>query len=159
MGKISRDKIDINDSWEGYLWMSNSQNPLVNKDMPRTIDLSPNANPFIVEGELFDNSSKTSYSIRYIDGEYHIYDENVVDVNWLNLVNQKEAVGKKKDSEGNDVAFVVRRIDYFSNRMGGRWLKFLRYWEEKKDENCMNMSVLTFTKNVFVGFKEKENKL
>ena len=37
---------------------------------------------------------------------------------------------------------------------GGRWLKFLRYWEEKKDENCMNMPVLTFTKNIFIGFKD-----
>lgn len=155
MGKISIDKIDINDSWEGYLWISNSQNPLVNKDMPRTIDLNPNANPFIVEGELFDSSSKTSYSIRYIDGEYNIY-ENVVDVNLLNLENQKETVGKKKDSEGDDVAFVVRRTDYFSNRMGGRWLKFLRYWEttEQGDENCEGMKPLVITKNLFVGFEK-----
>lgn len=153
MEKINIDKLNISDCWEGYIWMSNSQNPLVNEHIPRTIDLNPDVNPFIVEGELFDNSSKTSYSIKYIDGEYHVYYEPVIDEKWLKLKNQEE-------TEYDDVEFVVRRTDYLSNRMDGKWLKFLRFWEptEEGDENCEGMKPLIITKNVFIGFKNVEKK-
>jgi CRISPR type III-associated protein (TIGR04423 family) len=80
-----------------------------------------------------------SYSIKYVDGQYLI-------------IKYKVAPDDFTDKD-NELKF------FLSNRMGGRRLKFLHYWEEKKDENCMGMSVLTFTKNVFVGFKEKEDTL
>jgi CRISPR type III-associated protein (TIGR04423 family) len=43
--------------------------------------------------------------------------------------------------------------------MDDRWLKFIRYWEEKEDRNCMDMPVLTLTKNVFIGFDERKEDI
>ena len=124
---------------EGYLWWSDQQEPKVYDGDALDMCFDETKNPFVVEGQLYDNEEKKSYSIKYIDGQYLI---NIYKVEAGDLTN--------KDNE--------LKI-FLSNRMGGRWLKFLRYWEEKEDENCMGMPVLTFTKNVFVGFKEKEEVL
>lgn len=121
---------------EGYLWWSDQQEPKVYQDEQIDIILDETKNPFVVEGQLYDKEEKKSYSIKYVDGLYLI---NIYKVEAGDLTN--------KDNEPKC---------FLSNRMGGRWLKFLRYWEEKKDENCMDMPVLTFTKSVFIGFKEKE---
>ena len=121
---------------EGYLWWSDLQEPKIYNGEALDISLDETKNPFVVEGQLYDKKENKSYSIKYVDGKYLI---NIYKVETSDFTN--------KDNELKN---------YLSNRMGGRWLKFLRYWEEKKDENCINMSVLTFTKNVFVGFKEKE---
>ena len=129
--------IKINNG-EGYLWWSDQQEAKVYQDEPIDIILEEAQNPFVVEGQIYDKQEMKSYSIKYVDGQYLI---NKYKVETGDLTN--------KDYESKC---------FLSNRMGGRWLKFLRYWEEKEDENCMNMPVLTFTKNVFVGFKNKENK-
>ena len=121
---------------EGYLWWSDQQEPKVYQDEQIDIILDEAKNPFVVEGQLYDKEEKKSYSIKYVDGLYLI---NIYKVEAGDLTNM--------DNEPKC---------FLSNRMGGRWLKFLRYWEEKKDENCMDMPVLTFTKSVFIGFKEKE---
>lgn len=124
---------------EGYLWWSDQQEPQVYADVELDISLDATKNPFVVEGQLYDKKEHTSYSVKYIDGQYHINIYKVEDADFTNPNNETK--------------------NYLSNRMGDHWLKFLRYWEEKEDENCMNMPVLTFTKNVFVGFKEKEDIL
>lgn len=124
---------------EGYLWWSDQQEPKVCQDEPIDICLDETKNPFVVEGQLYDKETKESYSIKYVDGQYLINIYKVTDEDLVNSVNETKC--------------------YLSNRMGDRWLRFLRYWEEKEDENCMGMPVLTFTKNVFIGFKEKEDKL
>lgn len=124
---------------EGYLWWSDQQEPKVYDGDALDISLDGTQNPFVAEGQLYDKEEKKSYSIKYVDGQYFI---NIYKVEPSDLTN--------RDNENKA---------FLSNRMDGRWLKFLRYWEEKKDENCMGMPVLTFTKNVFVGFKEKENVL
>ena len=119
---------------EGYLWWSDQQEPKVYQDEQIDIILDETKNPFVVEGQLYDKEEKKSYGIKYVDGQYLI---NIYEVEDSDLTN--------KDNESKR---------FLSNRMGGRWLEFLRYWEEKNDENCMGMPVLTFTKNVFVGFKD-----
>ena len=124
---------------EGYLWWSDQQSPQVYQNEILDICLENNNNPFVVEGLLYDKDSCKSYCIKYVDGQYVIKTYNLEEQNFTN--------------PDNELKF------YYSNRMGNRWIKFLRYWEEKEDENCMNMPVLTFTKNVFVGFKEKEDAL
>lgn len=121
---------------EGYLWWSDQQEPKIYDGDAIDISLDETKNPFVVEGQIYDKEEKKSYSIKYVDGQYLI---NIYKVEAGDLTN--------KDNEPKN---------FLSNRMGDRWLKFLRYWEEKNDENCMNMKVLTFTKNVFIGFKEKE---
>ncbi len=121
---------------EGYLWWSDQQIPRVYQDESLDICLDETKNPFVVEGQLYDKECCTSYSVKYVDGQYVIKEYKVVEQDFANPDNERKY--------------------FFSNRMDGRWLKFLRYWEEKEDENCMGMPVLTFTKNVFVGYKEKE---
>ena len=124
---------------EGYLWWSDQQNPQVYQDEALDICLDETKNPFVVEGQLYDKEFCTSYSVKYVDGQYIINEFNVEEHDFANPDNEQK--------------------DFLSNRMGDRRLKFLRYWEEKEDENCMGMPVLTFTKNVFLGFKEKEESL
>ena len=36
------------------------------------------------------------------------------------------------------------------------WAKFLRYWKEKPNDECLGMGVLEVEKEVFVGFSDKE---
>lgn len=124
---------------EGYLWWSDQQIPQVFQNEALDISLDEIKNPFVVEGQLYDKECQESYSIKYVDGQY--------------LINRFKVEEQDFVSPDNELK------NYLSNRMDGRWLKFLRYWEEKEDENCSGMPVLTFTKNVFVGFKEKEESL
>ena len=125
---------------EGYLWWSDQQTPKVYQNELMDICLDETKNPFIVEGQLYDEENKESYSIKYVDGQYLVNKFEVDESDFINLDNDVKS--------------------YLSNRMDDRWLKFLSYWEEKEDENCMGMPVLTLTKNVFIGFdKRKEDIL
>lgn len=121
---------------EGYLWWSDQQAPSVYQDKALDICFDETKNPFVVEGQLYDTTEKKSYSIKYVDGRY--------------LINIY-----KVDQDFKDAICEIKC--YLSNRMEKTKLKFLRVWEEKEDKNCMGMPVLTLTKNVFVGFKEKED--
>lgn len=137
--------------YEGYMWLSNSIEPKVYNN--EEIDLKLAEGIFVVEGQLYDTGEKKSYSIKYIDGNYFIKSIDISDP-FLALGNEEEMVFMSKDNKGKDTTSVVQRKDYFSNRMGDKWLKFLRYWEPKEDENCEGMPVLVITKNVFIGFKK-----
>ena len=121
---------------EGYLWWSDQQKPKVYQDELIDICLDETKNPFVVEGQLYDEENKESYSIKYVDGHYLINKYKLDESDLINLDNEAKS--------------------YLSNRMDDRWLKFIRYWEEKGDENCMGMPVLTLTKNVFIGFDERK---
>lgn len=122
------------DKCEGYLWWSDQQQPEVYHQEALDKCLDETKNPFVVEGQLYDTNEKKSYSIKYVDGKYLINIYKVEDKDISNPDNETKC--------------------YLSNRMGDRWLKFLRYWEPKEDPNCEGMKVLKLTKNVFVGFKE-----
>lgn len=144
MGRISINEIKSL-QFEGYLWMSDEEEPLVYENEIVTLPKEGD-NPFVVEGMLYNKAQGLSYSIKYVDGKY-IIQEYVV----------SEADKKNPDNE--------TKI-YESNRMGGRQLQFLRYWEEVFDEdnykdgnNPKGLPVLTQTKNVFIGFKVKEGAL
>lgn len=121
---------------EGYLWWSDQQKPKVYQDELIDICLDETENPFVVEGLLYDEENKESYSVKYVDGLYLINKYKVDESDFINIDNEEKS--------------------YLSNRMDDHWLKFIRYWEEKKDANCMGMSVLTLTKNVFIGFDERK---
>ncbi len=123
---------------EGYLWWSDQQKPKIYDGEALDICLDETKNPFVVEGQFYDKGTKESYSIKYVDGQYLINIYKVADEDLVNSANETKS--------------------YLSNRID-HWLRFLRYWEEKEDENCMGMPVLTLTKNVFIGFKEKEDVL
>lgn len=132
MENCSMNTIKIN-KCQGYLWWSDQQNPKVYQNEEIDIYFDESKNPFVVEGQLFDTVAMKSYSIKYVDGKYHILSFDVSDNDFINPDNEIK--------------------EFLSNRMGDRLLKFLRYWEPKEDNNCLGMPVLTLTKNVFVGFK------
>lgn len=121
---------------EGYLWWSDQQAPKVYDGDALDLCFDETKNPFVVEGQLYDVEEKKSYSIKYVDGKYLIKIYEVEDLDFSNADNEIKC--------------------YLSNRMGGRWLKFLRFWEptEEGDENCEGISPLVISKNVFVGFKK-----
>ena len=124
---------------EGYLWKSDAQKPQVYQGEPIDICFDETKNPFFVEGQLFDRENMESYSIKYVDGKYQITPFEVKKGDFINPNYELKT--------------------YYANRMGNLRLNFLRYWEEIPDKNCLGIPVLTLTKNVFVGFKDKENKL
>lgn len=129
-------QISINNC-DGYLWMSDQQKPIIIEGKPFNETFDETKNPFFVEGQLYDKDELVSYNIKYIDGRYYIIKYKVEEVDFTNKDNEEKC--------------------YLSNRMDDRWLKFLRFWEPKPDPLCEGMEVLKLTKNVFVGFKKKED--
>lgn len=129
--------------YEGYLWISDSDKPkveirnqqsegLLTKILSEIID---NSNPFIVEGHLYDEVNKKSYSIRYVDGR-HI----VVEYNLNNLPSDYERV-----------SFIGNRLDGVSN------IKFIRYWKTELDILCECMETFVPAGYVFEGFEYNKN--
>lgn len=118
-------------NYVGYFWKSDAKEPQpVNGDF--TEDLNPNKNPFIVEAQLYDENTMLSYSIKYVDGEFFIFEHKVDALDF-----------NRKDVEVKD--FYAHRID------GYKKLQFLQYWQEKEDELCEGMQVLQPAELVFVG--------
>ena len=147
MGRISINQIKAL-PYEGYLWMSDQELPQIynqeNISLPKEGE-----NPFVVEGMLYNKENELSYSIRFVDGEYIVQEFKVTQADIKNPENQEKV--------------------YEPNRMDdlkGKRLRFLRYWEEvldednyKDEQNPDGLPVLTLTKNVFIGFKEKEDTI
>ena len=144
MGRISIKDIKPL-TYEGYLWLSDQEMPFVYENDSVSLPME-GANPFIVEGQLYNKTEGLSYSIKYIDGQYIVQEYEVTEADVKNPDNQVKT--------------------YLSNRMGDKKLQFLRYWEEvfdednyKDDNNPKGLPVLTQTKNVFIGFKKKEDTI
>ena len=112
---------------EGYLWWSDQQTPAVYQDESIDNCLDEAQNPFVVEGQLYDKEEMKSYSIKFVDGQYLINKYKVDESDFINLDNEEKS--------------------YLSNRMDDRWLKFLRYWEEKEDEKDEADRVLPGTRH------------
>lgn len=123
-------KIDRS-TYDGYIWYSDSAKPEVMENRGFELEIDDCANPFVVEGQLFDRSRNLSYSIRYVDGR-HIcikYDLNTL--------------------EGENT------VDVFcSNKMDDRKLRFVTYWKAESDPLCEGMEVLQPNEVVFVGFEK-----
>ena len=78
--------IDFTLTYEGYLWMSNKQRPEVfHPESQVDPTLFTKKNPFIVEGYLFNKQSGLSLSIKYIDGQYHIYRNTIFIFSTINI--------------------------------------------------------------------------
>lgn len=132
--KISLQEIPENIKFDGYLWMSDATEPALLEDQVFTLTVDEKSNPFIVEGHLFDQANKVSYSLKYIDGEY--------------IIN--------KYTLTNDAQFTA--LKFLPNRMSGKQHLFFRqYWEAVPDECCEGMEVLKPKANVFVGFSNLED--
>lgn len=145
---MERNRVSINDikdlAFEGYIWLSDKEKPeVLQNEKPEVLQnekvkLPTDLNPFIVEGQLYNKENDLSYSIKFVDGE--------------TIVNEYKLTADDISNGDNEL------VIFESNRMDGKKLSFLRCWERIPDDNCMGMPVLTLTKNIFIGFKKKEDK-
>lgn len=132
--------------YEGYLWLSDKPAPFIIKKgfndlngqtLPTLGELEGAANPFIIEGQLYDADNKLSYSIRYADGE------TLVTCFELSKMEQDENL------EMQDKTFLPSHMEGVSS------LCFKDVWEAEADPLCCNMEVLQPRALVFVGFDKK----
>lgn len=126
--------------YTGYVWMSNSDTPIVLDNEDFEMDINDSANPFVIEAQLYDKEAKTSMSVKYVDGK-HI---------------QKLYEDVSASCTGPNVEIK----EYVANpRIGNKTLMFLQYWDEKDDLDNLRcgMKELRPGKMVFVGFKTKED--
>lgn len=119
--------------------MSDATDPVLVKDaIPEFVSqLDATANPFVIEAQLYDEANRLSYSVKYVDGSYIALRHEV-----------KESV---KDVESGKYDHITLK-KYYANRMPGRRLCFLQYWEDKPDALCEGMDVLQPAGMAFVGF-------
>lgn len=130
---------NIKGNYVGYIRMSDATKPVVYFPVKLVdITLNDQANPFVIEGELYDAEKGLSVSIRFVDGHYIV----------------KEYPVKAEDLKGSSR---VTRKAYLAQRMPGvGMLKYLRYWDEVEDPRCEGMVTLQPGDLVFVGFKAEE---
>ena len=125
-------------NYEGYFWKSDAKEPqLVNGAFAE--DLNPSNNPFIVEAQLYDESTMLSYGIKYVDGDYLIIEHQIDTLDF-----------NRSDVEVKD--FYTHRIQ------GHKKLRFLQYWRENNDELCEGMPVMQPSELVFVGFNNDKEE-
>ncbi len=130
MGKIEKITEIPEAKYQGYIWYSDSDHPeTFNGDE----ELDPNENPFIIEGNLWDEATSTSISIRYIDGKYYIHRTTLT-----------------SEERKNYKTYVAHRID------GYKYLRCVQLWEPRPDPMCEGMEVLEPSKLVFIGFTNSE---
>jgi len=134
--KIILSKIPTNANYEGYLWWSNAQKPIVfcNETLPNWPGETDN--PFIIEGNLVNKENSLSYSIKFVDGEYLAYRFD------LKELDDKEFISKA----------------YLPNRFPSEVKKlcFKEFWRSVSDEFCEDMQVLKPAETVFIGFNCEE---
>lgn len=119
-------------SYEGYIWMSDESEPTVLHDETLKVSLENNKNPFCIEGFLLDKTHQKSISIKFVDGEYLIYEYDISDI---------------KDSTD----FIL----YLPNRMndkGVQRLRFFQDWVAEPDLFTEGMEVLRPAGLIFLGF-------
>lgn len=123
-------------TYEGYLWYSDQKQPVIyTKENPlEVLQLDNQDNPFVIEGQLCDEKSHVSYSIKYVDGHYIIKEYDI----------------RIQSSE----SCAVEDKCYQSNRIGNRILCFKECWITAPDPFCCDMEVLQPAQVIFVGFKK-----
>jgi CRISPR type III-associated protein (TIGR04423 family) len=141
---MATDKFIIEEGqYEGYLWYSDKEEPEVYWGDLQKLELDDAANPFVIEGMLYDKSKSVSYSIRYADG-HHIV---------------KRCSEKDAETMGNDL-FCDVKIFEPHDRMKGTGVKrlcFKQYWKAEPDKLCEGMKVRRPYTLVFSGFNKKED--
>lgn len=124
--------------YEGYMWMSDASSPQIYDGTKEVaFELDDSANPFVIEGNLWDKSRRMSVCVRFVDGAYHVRTVNVTEED-------------ERSQDNSEKTFVAHRLK------GVKALRYLQYWTESKDAFCENMPVLRPDKLVFVGFKYVE---
>lgn len=139
----------------GYLWYSNEKKPMAfdgSEPVPE-MNLDEEKNPFIIEGNLWDEDGRNSIMIRYVDGEYIVRRTKVKEEE---LKASSRAYSQAYES-GSPIATTLKK--YLAHRIEGvKCLCFLQYWQAEPDDMCEKMCVLRPSKLVFIGFDKNEVK-
>ena len=122
--------IPSGESFQGYYWLSDKDNPVVIDGHFDGMELEDQSNPFVIEAQLYDKLSKISYGVKYIDGRYYVNKSPVT----ADIVNNAKSFVSKWD--------------------GNIRLLFSNVWEAEKDPLCCDMEVLMPHNQIFVGFKK-----
>ncbi|PWE19398.1 TIGR04423 family type III CRISPR-associated protein [Aliarcobacter skirrowii] len=126
--------INLEGKFEGYFQMSDEKLNKVYQEkqsLPSWEDLHEDKN-FILEACLFDGNR--SITIRNIGNSFVLIDKNISDFKEENITKQSFITNGYKE-------VIISQI-----------------WEEKEDENCLNIKVLKPTIQLFSGFEKGENK-
>lgn len=119
---------------EGYLWLSDEHKPSrIYRNAKIDTSVFDVENPFVTEGLLYDRANDLSYQIKYIDGNYRIFEHSTLKQNADDLIEEK--------------TYIAHRID------GVKKLRFAQIFTPQADKDCMNMKVLKLDRMVFKGFE------
>lgn len=126
-------------NYVGYLCYSDDTPVRVLNHEKFSLEASAEQIPFIIEGELYDEAQRLSWSIRYADGQYRILRYEVLEE------------GMEFDHQ-----YVVPRFDLAADESKETCrLHFYQYWMARPEPLCEGMEVLMPAQRVFVGFEQK----
>ena len=128
-------------AYQGYLWYSDEQIPKVFDNEEVELELDDTANPFIVEGQLYDMTEDRSISINFIDGKYIIN-------TYSGKTRQFNDVSGEALTEGN----IEQYAPSSRLNLGDKVLYFARIWVETEDVINDNWKTLCPSGLVFKGF-------
>lgn len=132
MKKINITEIDNSLDYQGYLWLSDSKEPIILLEEKIPQDIFKTL-PFVVEGYLFCKSkSGLSIKIKYIDGDYQIFSVEL------------DQISEKQLTKNDFVAI--------KNSGGIKFICSVQYWEKVPDKLCENMDTLEPAWVAFKGF-------
>ena len=128
--------------YEGYIWGSDDNSPLILRDEAFDISTWLNNNPYIVEALLYSKEDNFSLHIRHT-GNYQIA---TYDLNGLSKENLQ------------DVSFLPHRLD--KNNKGEKINRvcFQQLWLPEDDPYCEGMPVLKMKALIFTGFDNAKNQ-
>ncbi len=117
----------------GYIWMSDkAQALLINGKLPESS--LQDHNPFIIEGQLYDEDNQHSYAIRH-DGSLIITRYDLTE-----------------SSSTGDVSYVAHRIE------GKEYIAFRPVWIAEADPITPEYETMVYKGKAFVGFYHVDQK-
>ena len=119
--------------YEGYFIYADSSHA----EILRGEEFRFDKNKIIVEGLLYDRTSRLSYSICYADGRYFISEYQI-----------EKMVPDSDCFEETSYAFSYNKMTSAPKN-----LKFIEKWKEVPDEYCLEMSTLEYDTRIFIGFE------
>jgi CRISPR type III-associated protein (TIGR04423 family) len=132
MKRIEISAIDLSLNYEGYLWLSDSKQPIILKGEKIPQDIFTSL-PFVIEGYLYCNSKNgLSIKISHFDGAYHVYSVELDQIPKDRLISN---------------TFVARNFN-----KDIKFIQSVQYWESVPDELCENLNVLEPAWVAFNGF-------
>lgn len=125
--------------FEGYIQMSDEKlnKIFTTKQSLPSWDTLHNGKNFILEACLFD--ADRSITIRQVNDKFAVIDKKLSDF---------------KEEQKTTQTFLAKSNEENVNLKA----KITQIWEEKEDENCLNIKVLKPTLQLFSGFEKGENK-